>query len=485
MHILLINPPDELGYALGVGMEFIQRYEPLGLLYIAAVARETGHHVTVIDAYARNMGPDELKKEILSIKPDIVGITTFTCSGAVVFELGQWLKKTLPGSMVVLGNVHASAYAKQYLENRCCDIVVHGEGEYTFLKIIEYFDKKCRIEDIPSVSFIGSGGNAVQTSSEGFIEDLSGLPVPARDLLDQGLYRPSPISNQMFVPGKNSQVKTMITSRGCTNRCTFCAVHRNRKIRFNDAVSAVNEMEILEKKYGASYIYIMDPAFLSDRNRIRDICSEIRKRNLKIRWGCDAHVSQITPELVKEIDGAGCYELSLGIESGNQESLDRINKGCTISGIENAVAAIKDNSDIFIEGLFILGLPGETYSDSLNTIRFSRKLRLDMAQFSILVPYPGSPLFYELREKGELDTGIRPDGSVDTSVWKRYSSYICFTDTAPIWVTDTLSPAELRRLQKKAIRSFYARPSQALKHLKRLRFNNLLKVIRILMKGFF
>ena len=150
-----------------------------------------------------------------------------------------------------------------------------------------------------------------------------------------------------------------------------------------------------------------------------------------------------------------------------------------------AVNLIKNNSDIRIEGLFILGLPGETYEDSLKTIRLSTTLPIHMAQYSICTPYPGSPLFEELKQSGQFDTGERPDGTVDTSVWKRYSSYIVFTDIEPIWITPTLTYAQVRKLQKKALRAFYLRPSQIALHIKRLRWGNLRNSIKIALDGFF
>lgn len=485
IQILLINPPTELGSMFGVGIEFVQKYEPLGLLYLAAVLRDYGYRVSVTDAFAEELSCERLKEQISILEPDVVGISTLTCSGKIVFQLGRWIKETFPEILVVLGNIHASVFAEQYLENNCCDAVVHGEGEYVFLKLVENFYTGASFDGISAVSFKDINGSITTASGAETVKDLSGLPFPARDLVRQELYNLSPISNQSYVRGDNNAAKTMITSRGCVNRCTFCSVHGNKVIRFNDALRIADEMELLEKDYNTSYVYIMDPLFMGNKKRLAAICSEIRKRKLKIRWGCDAHVNYIYPDIIREMADAGCYELSLGIESGVQRSLDIIKKGTTINRITESVDIIKMNSSIFIEGLFILGLPGETYEDSLETIRFAKSLNLDMAQFSILMPYPGSPLFNELRNAGKIDTGIKKDGSLDTSVWKRYSSYICFTDNDPIWVTPGLTHKDLKRLQKKALREFYLRPNQVLRNLKRIRPGNIFKALRIIAKGFF
>ncbi len=191
------------------------------------------------------------------------------------------------------------------------------------------------------------------------------------------------------------------------------------------------------------------------------------------------------------MESANCYVLSLGIESGVQRLLDAVNKGITLEAIEKAVRVIKEHSSIQVEGLFILGLPGETEQDAQKTIRFARRLPLDMAQFSVLIPYPGSALFDELSASGELDTGRRAPapgqlhGALDTSVWSRYSSYICFNEVEPIWVTPSLDAERLRRLQKAALRSFYLRPSQVWRQLRRLRPSNAMQMIKVAWDGFF
>ena len=229
----------------------------------------------------------------------------------------------------------------------------------------------------------------------------------------------------------------------------------------------------------------MDSLFISNKKRVVDICAEMKRRNLDFKWGCEAHVRFVDAELVKIMESAGCYDMAFGIESGVQRLLDNVRKGTRLDKIEEAVKTVKRVTEIKVSGLFILGLPGETYNDSLQTIRFAKKLPLDMAQFSILVPYPGSPLFNELKAKGEIDTGIRPDGSIDTSVWLRYSSYISYTKNKSIWVTPELSGDMLKKLQKKALRGFYFRPKQFYDQLKRVRFDQLLNTTKTFFETFF
>jgi len=118
-------------------------------------------------------------------------------------------------------------------------------------------------------------------------------------------------------------------------------------------------------------------------------------------------------------------------------------------------------------------------------MRLATSLDLDMAQFSILTPYPGSPLFEELAARGELDTGVRSDGTVDPSVWKRFSGYIMYTNRPPIWVTPSLTAMGLRRMQKEALRRFYLRPRQILRHIRRIPPGDLISGLRLILKGLF
>jgi radical SAM superfamily enzyme YgiQ (UPF0313 family) len=485
MDILLLNPPSNLKEMLGVGALFVQKYEPLGLLYIAAVLRDAGYAVRVIDADAENLTFEDVQKRIDLKVPSLIGITTLTCAGAFVYRLGAWMKQTYPDVTVVLGNVHASVFADVYLKGCCCDLVVHGEGEYVMREIAQVCERGGSFASLSSVSYCDAHGECHTNGSPAFISDLSRVPYPARDLVDQTLYGMSEISNHAYIGKKGSVSKTMFTSRGCQNRCYFCVVHNNQKQRFASPAYVVDELEFLEKEYNASYVTIMDSLFMGDRARVLEICREIQKRRLSIKWGCDAHVRYVTPELVRAMQDAQCYALDFGIESGVDRLLKVIKKNTTVKQIEDALHCVRTHSRIKMNGLFILGLPSETYDEACATIDFAKRLPLEMAQFSILTPYPGSPLFNDLKQSGALDTGVRSDGSVELSVWDLYSAYVSFTDKDPIWVTPSLSSEEVRDLQKKAQREFYLRPYQIACQIKRLRLHNIGSLIRIALKGFF
>ena len=483
MRIALVNPPLGDIKSLGLSISFFQKYEPLGILYIAAVAQEHGYPVEVIDCGAEDLPLDALKQRLLSGRPDVVGISTLTLQGAAVFDLGRWLKKSLPKTFVVLGNIHASVFSKEFLNNGCCDAVVHGEGEHVFLNILECLEKKRGLSAIPSISHFDQAGGLREDKRSAAVADLSALPPPARSLLAGNSYGLDAISNQVFVAGRPASVKTIITSRGCPNTCSFCSASHGRAPRFNSPGRIVDEMQRLAQEDGVEYFYIEDSLFVSNKSHLLAVCEEITRRGLRIRWGAQAHVNFLDLEMLRAMEWAGCYDIAIGIESGVQRVLNSINKNIRLEGIARCVEMVKSESRIKISGLFMLGLPDETYQEALETIRFAKSLPLDFAQFSVCTPYPGSPLFDRLREAGALDTGVRPDGSVEPSVWNRYFACPAFADIAPIWTPSTMTRREIIGLQRRAQREFYCRPKMIFKNLKRIRSKNITTLCRLLWKG--
>lgn len=468
---------------LGAGRIFLQPTEPLGLLSIAACARQAGHEVSVIDAFAERLGIDAVLARIAAAAPQVVGIGVLTCQGRAVFELGRRLKQLCPDVLVVLGNLHASVFARAYLHHEAADLVVHGEGEDVMVALLAEAATTRRWERVPSVSYRAPDGEVRATGGPALVPDLSALPRPARDLVPLQLYGRVNVSNRNFVPGANRRMMSLSTSRGCPYGCSFCVVSADRRVRALPVHRVVDDLEHLEKQYGAAFVAIQDPVFALDTRRTQAIASEVRRRGLTVRWACTTHVNAIRPALVEALAAANCYEVSLGFESGVQRHLDAMGKRSTLAGGERAVRILRAHSDIRVEGLFILGLPGETPAETLRTILYACRLPLHMAQFSLLTPYPGSPLYNQLAAAGALDTGLRPGGGVDPDVWLRYSAYPSFGSVDPIWVTPAYTAEELVRMQRFANRAFYLRPGPFVDQLRRLRPSNALAMLRAAWHG--
>lgn len=460
---------------LGKASVFVSELDPLGLLYIAAVVEKSGRPVEVLDAYIEKLGIPEILKAIETRRPDVIGISCLTANGAAVYALGRTIKERFKGVKVVLGNIHASVFAKTYLAHRCADAVVHGEGEHTFIELLDRFEKDLDLAGVKGISW-WNGEKPVDNEPRELIADLDDLPMPARHLVDSKKYSLSGLNNFIYVKGRNEEIRQMFTSRGCVYKCLFCVVHKKYRVR--SARKVVDEMELLVKNYNAGYIFIMDSLFIADKKRVVEICSEIVRRGLKFKWGCEGHINIIDEELLRCMEAAGCYEMHFGIESGAQHLLDRVSKHTKIDRIIEKITMVKTRSKIKVAGLFMLGLPGETVADSMKTIAFAKSLPIDFAQFSITVPYPGSLLFDQLSGEGKIETGVRKDGSVDLDIWERYSAHSSFSSNKPIYVTEGMTADELKRMEKLALRSFYLRPRMILSQMRRIRPGNLFTVLR-------
>lgn len=478
MKVLLVNPPNTLAGVLGRAKSFVASFEPLGLLYIASVLEKEGVRVEVVDAYIRSLTLKGLEEVIAQRQLDVIGISCLTSNAALVYAWGKRLKEKFPSLKIVLGNLHASIFAEAFLQNKVCDFVVHNEGEYVMRDLVRELSGSKNFAKIEGLSW-WNGSRAIHNEARGTIEDLDEIPMPARHLVPMDRYSVPTVSNYLYVPKRKDKFRSMFTSRGCVYQCSFCVVHQERQYRYWSTNRVIAEMEELIGQYQAEYIFIHDSLFTVKRTRVIEICNEIIKRKLRIKWGCEGHINHVDPVLLRKMREAGCYDIAFGIESGAQELLDNVHKKTNINKVREAVKMAK-SAGLKVSGLFMLGLPGERKELSLQTIRFALELPLDFAQFNITVPYPGSELYNDLLRNNKIDNGLRADGSIDLAVWQRYSAHPSFSHKPPIYVPDGMDAKELEYLQKLALRKFFLRPSHIIFEMRRMRQGSL----RNLLQGF-
>lgn len=472
MRVLLIQPPNNMSLLFKDAKIFTEPMEPMGLLYIAEYLLSKDVDVQVKDYYSDLIPTEEMQREIAESDADFIGISCLASNANVVYALGQWIKKNCPDKKVALGNLHASYFADFFLNAEACDYVIHGEGEIAFHELLMSYNDQEQLSKVKGLSYIEE--NKIKfTGQRPPLKELDTLPYPRRNLLDRTFYRFTHI-NRGKADGKN--FAAVFTSRGCVNQCTFCCVNNKRTYRTRSPENVVEEIEYLVNKLNVEIIGILDSLFTADSQRVLGICSLLKKKNINIPWTCEIHAKYISEDLLKAMKNAGCYEVALGIESGNQESLDIIRKNTTIEQIKEVVYMGK-KIGLRVSGLFILGLPGETREMTMNTIEFARSLPLDFAQFSILTPFPGTPLYEKLIKAGDIETGNTVDEIL--SNWLRYIPYPSFTGMKPIWTTPGRTYEELNYCQRLALRKFYMRPRFIWEKIKMLNFKNILPVIRL------
>ncbi len=435
MKILLVQPPPRRAAREDIVVP------PLGIAYLAAVLEREGHEVSVLDAFAEGLDTAAAGERIRRFSPDAVGITGMTPVIDNAFRLAAEAKRHAP--VVILGGPHVSVAGQRVFE-QCADIdyAIQGEGERSVPRLLAALSSGGdlrQVEGLITREFVNPPAR--------FVDDLDGLPFPARHLLPNDRYR------YILSTGK---VTTMFTSRGCPYRCIFCdkAVFGSRW-RSRSAASVLDEMEQANREFGIGSIVIYDDLFTVNRERTVEICRGILDRGLKIEWKCEGRVNIVDAETLRWMKRAGCTMIAYGVESGNQSGLDYLDKGTTLDQVRNAFALTR-KAGIKPMAYFILGIPVETYRDELRTIAFAKEIRPAFAQFSILSPTPGTKLYDDAVANGwyrEVDARNPMDKDL-----KR-----------PAILNENWDEEKLTRILREAHRRFYLDPRYVLERLGEIR----------------
>ncbi len=451
MDVLLINPYDENAVKNSLG--FIT--PPLNLMYLGGALENESFSVKIIDDDLEKLGPEKVSKIASKINPNVVGLTATTSTIKNALKYSNLLKKVLPDSLMIIGGPHPTFMPIETLKNcKSLDAVVIGEGEDTIVEIAGKYNGT--LENIKGIAFHDhENGNIKINSPRPLIKDLDLIPYPARHLVPFSTYGTT-----------QKQSSDMITSRGCVYSCGYCSssLIMGKKFRSRSPENVVNEIEQLIENYKIKDIAFMDDTFMINKNRANLIADEIRSRNLDIGFVASSRVDMVDKVLIEKLKSAGLNTLYYGVESGSQRVLDLMKKGITLKQAEDAVKVAKD-VDVDILTSFILGFPGETPDEIDKTIDFSIKLNADYSQFSILTPFPGTPIYHELKEKN----------LIDTENWNHYTVLKSVIKYEKLGLTKSMVEQKLA----KAYLKFYTRPKYLFEH------RNMFKVImNVILRSF-
>jgi anaerobic magnesium-protoporphyrin IX monomethyl ester cyclase len=382
VNILLINPPPT-GTLKAVGVLF----PPLGLLYVAAYMEKEGQQVEVRDLAIRKK-----KNEIDYKKYDVVGISTDTTRHAQALRIAKKAKAS--GCTVVMGGPHPCYVDEQILSTRKVDFIVHGEGEVTFSELVSFLEKKKGDFDcVQGISFL-SNGKLVRTASRPFIENLDSLPLPARHLVNIDDYRRTKLGGRDITP--------LITSRGCPYQCAFCSSSHfsGTRWRARSVASVLNELEEIYHRYHFNAVAFVDDLFTHSSKRVIEICRGIVERKLDLWWWYLSRTDLLlrNDEMIKEMVRAGSKAVFIGVESANPETLVELKKGIDVEGTIQTVEMLKRNG-VEIHASYILGGLHDTAKTVHETIRFAKRLDTNVAEFSILTPFPGTAIYEKVKDR--------------------------------------------------------------------------------------
>ncbi|MHA1684251.1 MAG: B12-binding domain-containing radical SAM protein [Promethearchaeota archaeon] len=411
MDVLLVNPPTYNG--MGYLKAFRIQEMPMSLAYLAAVIEKRGHNVRILDM---NMVPSkqDFYSKAREFNYQVIGFTATTSIIKNCFTSIKILKKIHPHAKVVLGGWHATALPLETMES-CLEIdfIVKGEGEVTFDELVEKIDAGTSTEDIKGLVYRESSGNIIVNEDRELVNNLDEIPYPARHLLPMDEYRKMGLSYIVYDLSKLKKhmkdgypvVTHILTSRGCYNRCTFCADHLiyRQRCRFHSAEYVIGEIKHCITEFNARIFNIMDPVFLLNQRRVRDICKLILKEGIDIQWCCQGRVNNnLSVGLLKLMKRAGCQKIYYGIESGSPRMLKIIGKNINIDQIKDTTSKTR-LAGIPFHVFFLYGFPEETMQDFRQTWQLIKEIEPDNIEVHRVIPLPGTDLFARLMERHALD----------------------------------------------------------------------------------
>lgn len=382
-------------------------WAPLGILYLASYVREKIPGLTLKVTDGCRMGYARAMEEIEAFKPDILAISFYTTQAHGAFRISAETKQKHPGCLVVLGGTHASALPAETLKESGADLVVAGEGEHVFHDIVKERADKGAAADYGAMPGVwmydkSNPGNIIKNEPAKFVTPLDSLPFPAFDLVDLHSYRGWYLSRQR-------PESTIFSARGCVYACVYCSncvwKSSSPKLRLRTPKNVVDEIEYLQKTFGVKEFFDQADEFNNNLENAIAICKELKARNLGITWKAQLRVKPFNEELAKAMAEAGCWYVHLGIETGNQETIDGIKKKIRLEDVRETCRLLR-KYNIKILGLFMLynvweddqgNLKWETSEMSEKTLDFAANLvregLLNYISWSITTPYPGSKLF--------------------------------------------------------------------------------------------
>ncbi len=373
---------------LRIVQKYFGMFPPMSISWVASIAREAGHDVTIIDARTLNLTMEETLHRLKEFKPDIMGFMMTTYMFQDTLEWIRYLKKAL-NIPVVVGGYNLRVYPEESLSHPEIDYGCVEHAYHTVPQLFEALEGKRELKDVAGLVYKEDGEIKITPTQPVVFEDF---PTPARDLLPNELYAEFPTERKNFT--------VMITSLGCPFKCTFCEAGKTPYNPRSPKI-VVDEMEECYRKHGVREIDIFDYDFTVDKKRVMDICAEMKKRKLDILWACRSRVD-IDADMLAAMADAGCGRIYYGIESGLQESLDRMQKGITLEQVRQTIKVTK-SLGMRALGFFIIGSPGDTRKSVKQTVKFAKSLDLDYVQFSKCLAKPLTPLWKKMVEEEDQD----------------------------------------------------------------------------------
>ena len=468
MKVLLVNPSLKKE-RLGSYWRFTTAVPPTGLAYLGAVLLRDGFEVRIYDQHAQHEENADLMAIVREFEPDVIGFSCLTFVMETVEEASRLIRAHNDNIKIIAGNIHATYFPREMIEQGIADYVIREEGEEAILAICRALRDGKHPTDVGGTT-TWEGGQIKHNSTPAMI-DLESLPYPSWNLLDGYAYDPDPL--RISPLRSKAQPLAIQGSRGCPFACTFCSQDTMyKRVRVRSPESVVNELEYVHHTYGTTVFGFIDAIFPLSPKQGHLFADEMIRRGLhkKVVWFTETRVDLVNYELLKHLKASGLKFIQYGIESGDDVVLKRLMR--KKAGVNQARQALKwtRDLDILSFGLFVVGMPGETREQILKTIQFAKELNPDIAKFNVAIPFPGSELWerYKHRVNGQ-------------PTWKYSGWYNAnISDSDNILAGDSLPSRELMYLQRRAMFEFYTQP-----HVMRRYFIEGMVPLDVLAEGFY
>lgn len=313
--------------------------------------------------------------------------------------------------------MHPTILPDEAVKNRDVDIVVRGEGEYTFLELIKNLES---LDKVLGITY-KENGEVIHNQNRALIENVDELPFPARHLI---------LEKENCLPEAFGNI---FASRGCPYNCIFCASHKvwTKKVRYRSPQNVADEIKEIKKTFKTNQFRFEDDSFTLNKKLVEGVCDLLIKEKLNIKWTTETRADLVTDDLIKKMKSAGCEDITIGVESGDEATLKRIKKGITIEQIRNANRILKENKMGF-SAFFIIGFPWETKREIDKTVSLMKELDPRVAGFSVATPYPGTELYEIYKSEGLIPEKID---------WSRF-----FHQSPDMYLTKNLTKEETSKI---------------------------------------
>lgn len=413
--------------------------DDLGLGYLAASLRRHGIDVRI---ELQSLSRDRFIQGLKDDPPDIVGIKTYCTSAKAVNKTIELVRSMLPSAHCIIGGPQVNAMPDSVLTYINADAAIHGDGERSLPRYIKALSNRLETKNIPGLIY--RDGNSIRVNPQDVIEDLDSLDFPAWDIM-------IPHKGGRLQLSRYNIAASVITSRGCAGRCTFCS-EAATPVRRHSPEYIIEELLLLQSKYKVDEIMFQDSNFLSRRDNSERLFSLMIKQKFNLPWQAPygTRAETLHYDLLRLMKKAGCYRISIGVETGSEKWQRQLRKNINLSMLKEKVRLCR-RIGIEVMANFIYGFPGETRKDMEETRRLAMELEIDYASFYIFTPYPGSQQYQELLAAGIIrEEDFRQFDKLD---YKNNLSEI--------------SSKELYWLVRRSLFGFYLQP----RHLKCLLFN--------------